>query len=145
MCRLQFDRPEMEVSDWDLTREGKSYTIHTLEALRQKHPGAALYLCMGADMFLTLHQWKDFSRYPALCQFAVLPRGQEDRQALLCQQGRLPGHSEILEQQVLDVSSRQIRAMLQRGEDASGFLHPAVMVYIYKHGLYVSGDENRKE
>ena len=42
-----------EVSDIELKREGRSYTVDTLGAIRAENPGAELVLLMGTDMFLS--------------------------------------------------------------------------------------------
>ena len=44
--------PVVEVSDWEIRRGGRSYTVHTLEWLRSCDPAAELYLCVGSDMLL---------------------------------------------------------------------------------------------
>ena len=49
--------PAVEVSDWEIAQGGRSYTVHTLEMLRDAYPGAELYLCVGSDMLLTFTQW----------------------------------------------------------------------------------------
>ncbi len=47
----------VEVSDIELKRQGKSYTITTLEYFRDIYPDDELFLLMGTDMFITLDQW----------------------------------------------------------------------------------------
>ena len=42
--------PVVEVSDWEIRQGGRSYTVHTLEMLRERFPGAELYLSVGSDM-----------------------------------------------------------------------------------------------
>lgn len=61
--------PVVEVSDWEIRRGGRSYTIHTLEMLRDAYPGAALYLCVGSDMLLTFTEWY---RWQDILQMAAL-------------------------------------------------------------------------
>ena len=51
--------PAVEVSDWEIAQGGRSYTVHTLEMLRDAYPGAELYLCVGSDMLLTFTQCND--------------------------------------------------------------------------------------
>ena len=49
--------PAVQVSDWEIRRGGRSYTVHTLEWLRGQDPDGALYLCVGSDMLLTFQEW----------------------------------------------------------------------------------------
>lgn len=46
-----------EISDIELKRQGKSYTITTLEYFREIYSDDELFLLMGTDMFVTLDQW----------------------------------------------------------------------------------------
>ena len=61
MCALAFaDLPQAQVSDLEICRPGKSYTIDTVYKLRQLYPQAQLYLLVGSDMFLSFTKWKDW-------------------------------------------------------------------------------------
>ena len=51
------DMPNVMVEDLELNREGVSYTVDTVTAIRAKYPGDELYLCVGTDMFLTFDSW----------------------------------------------------------------------------------------
>ena len=63
-----------KVSDIEVKRGGKSYTIETIETLLPQHPGAELYFITGLDSFLDIQTWKDWERLLALCFFVVLSR-----------------------------------------------------------------------
>ena len=45
------------VSDLELNREGKSYTVDTLRILKERYPQDELWLLVGTDMFLSLQNW----------------------------------------------------------------------------------------
>ena len=63
MCRLAFEGdPVCRVSDIELRRGGKSYTVDTLKQLTRENPSDTFYLIMGSDMFLSLTQWYDWQR-----------------------------------------------------------------------------------
>ena len=56
MCTLAFGHiPNVEISDIEIKRGGRSYTYLTLEALSSSDK--ELYLLCGTDMFLTLDEW----------------------------------------------------------------------------------------
>lgn len=66
--------PQAEASDIELRREGKSYTLDTVRAIREQYPKAKLYLLMGTDMFLTFHLWRDpgeIAKRCTLCAFGL--------------------------------------------------------------------------
>ena len=58
MCRLAFEGdPVCRVSDIELRRGGKSYTIDTVRQMNARYPGAQLYFPMGSDMLLWFRNW----------------------------------------------------------------------------------------
>ena len=56
MCKLAFSHiKNVEISDMEIARGGKSYTANTLTEL--SYTGCDLYFLCGTDMFLTLDSW----------------------------------------------------------------------------------------
>ena len=83
----------VEVSDMEITREGKSYTADTLRALRAQYPDDELWLLMGTDMFLTFQYWyrpEEILRYAGICAFG---RTETDREELFAPQRAFLGIS----------------------------------------------------
>ena len=74
--------PAVEVSDWEITQGGRSYTVHTLEMLRDAYPGAELYLCVGSDMLLTFTQWYRWQDMLAMAALVVESREAGDEPTL---------------------------------------------------------------
>lgn len=74
--------PAVEVSDWEIRQGGRSYTVHTLEMLREAYPGAQLYLCVGSDMLLTFTQWYRWQDMLAMAALVVESREAGDSAAL---------------------------------------------------------------
>lgn len=131
----------VEVSRLEVERRGKSYTSDTLEALHKQYPEAQLWLLMGTDMFLTLHQWHDPGEILKLAGICAFGRREQDGEAVFAPQRAL------LEKQygakvvtmtlpdLVDISSTQLRELLARGEGAE-YLHPSIYGYILMNGLY---------
>ena len=131
----------VEVSRLEVERRGKSYTSDTLEALHEQYPEAQLWLLMGTDMFLTLHQWHDPGEILKLAGICAFGRREQDGEAVFAPQRAL------LEKQygakvvtmtlpdLVDISSTQLRELLARGEGAE-YLHPSIYGYILMNGLY---------
>lgn len=67
----------IEVSDLEYRREGPSYTVRTLETLRERDPNAELFLVIGADQFAVLDTWHEPERLPGLARIAVMHRAGE--------------------------------------------------------------------
>ena len=141
MCRLAFaGDPAAEVSDLELRRGAKSYTVDTLEALTAGYPGDELYLLMGSDMFLTLTQWRSFER---IFQLAVVCAGAREPGL----RDRLEAHAALLRERYgarcrviafspLPISSTLVRERAGRGEPLCGLVPPGVAEYIVANGLY---------
>lgn len=133
---------KVETLDLELRREGKSYTSDTLAQLHALYPDDELWLLMGTDMFLTLQAWHEPGEILSLAGIAAFGRTEEDMEELFSHQREtlyraypqariftltIPG--------VIDVSSTELREMLQKGE-GNNFLAPAVYGYILRNHLY---------
>ena len=57
MCELAFEGEDYIISDLEIKREGKSYTVDTVTELKKIYPDDELYLIMGSDMLLCFHRW----------------------------------------------------------------------------------------
>ena len=131
----------LEVSDMELRREGKSYTWETVETLKKQHPKDTLYLLMGTDMFLSFQSWKHPRRIAQMCTLGVFRRSKNDSEAVLRRhmaflQESCGAKSVLVElQQVVDISSSQLRQELSQGR-GKPYLDPVVYGYILREGLY---------
>ncbi len=69
------DLPGVEVLDVEQQREGKSYTVDTVQQLEQLYPGDTLHFLIGSDMFLSFERWRCFE---TLLQKLVLVVGSRE-------------------------------------------------------------------
>ena len=133
--------PAAEASDLELRRKGKSYTLDTVKAIREKHPHARLYLLMGTDMFLTFHLWKNPEKLAKLCTLCAFGRSEADTEELFAAQrehlAKTVGADSVTVTlpEIVEISSTRLREALERGEGRE-FLDPAVYGYILREGLY---------
>ena len=132
----------VEVSDMELTREGKSYTSDTLRLLHERYPDAELWLLMGTDMFLTFHLWhapEEIMRHAGLCAFGRTERDGEEvfapQRAFLGE--KFPGCRIVTMTlpNLVEVSSTELRAGMVSGESEK-MLAPQVYGYILREHLY---------
>ena len=135
-----------EVSDIEIRREGRSYTVDTLRQLKSEHPEAELVLLMGTDMFLSFLSWREPEQIMKLATLAVFFRGEKGEQTKIEAQKlsleSLGARVELVENPVTASSSTDLRRMLVFG-CADPFLMPGVDDYIRERGLYGTG-KNRK-
>jgi nicotinate-nucleotide adenylyltransferase len=143
--------PELQLDTRELDREGPSYTVESLQELRQEiGSDATLYFLIGDDLLPTLNRW---SRWEALTDYAhlvVANRPGEflaipaevaawwhDRETPLPQLSSLPaGCVSRLECSLVDVSSSEIRQSLESGERKTEMIPYPVIEYIKRHNLY---------
>ena len=139
LCRIAFAAfPQVQVSDIELRRSGKSYTVDTLRQLHEEYPQAQLFLLVGSDMFLTFSQWKEWRqilKFATLCTAARHPG--ELAELNHCAQQLSPyGRIRVFDFPVLPLSSTQVRQALAEGQDCSQMLGQEVYREILQQGLY---------
>lgn len=143
LCRRTFTDPRFIVSDMELRRAGKSYTVETLRALHDCYPKDKLYLIIGSDMLLSFDRWFCWEEILSLCSLLVLSRENDlSPQMLRDYASQTLGLTEdegfrILETAPLELSSTMIRERITKGEDAAAFLTPQAYAYIKEKGLYL--------
>jgi nicotinate-nucleotide adenylyltransferase len=153
--------PSFSVTDLELRRPGKSYTIDTVRAIQAEHgPETELYFIVGLDAFLDVPSWKDSDSLLRLCHFVVVSRpavrfaslaahdlvrpwprsvlhaldsGRQDRADL-----SLSSHTHLILLRLppCDVSASEIRMRLRQKSSLANLLPARVESYILKHGLY---------
>ena len=133
--------PQIEVSDIELKREGKSYTYLTVEALAEIYPGAELYLLMGTDMFLSFHTWMNPERITARATLAVMYRGEKgEAEKIEARKAEMEAAGVricLVKNEIISISSTQLRRLIAF-RCAGAFLPDGVEEYIRSHRLYDS-------
>lgn len=69
------DLPWAVVDDFELKKDGPSYSYQTAEAMAERFPDARLFWIMGGDQWDALPRWSHPDRLAAVVEFAVLARG----------------------------------------------------------------------
>lgn len=126
------DNPFFAVSTIDLDREGPTYTIDTLRAVREERPDDELYFITGADAITQILTWKDPEEVLALARFVAVTRPGHPL-------GDLPQRSDritILEIPALAISSTDIRARVAAGRPIRYLVPDQVRRYIDERSLY---------
>ena len=142
MCRLAFSNVEgIYVSDMEMRRGGRSYTVDTLRELTG--PDRRLFLLCGTDMMLTLDEWREPEEIFKL-SYPVYIRREKD--ALLDKMivQKIADYNEKYGKVVrrivtepIELSSNLVRERLKNGEDISNLIPASVEKYIRDNYLYV--------
>ncbi len=135
----------------ELNRAGPSYSIDTLESLRQEHPDDALCLLIGMDAFLGLPEWHRWQEIPALAHVVVAHRpgwspprvglvgdllaSRVASRATDLKEAR-SGRIYVQEVTQLEISSSGVRALVGQGGDPRFLLPHAVATIIGQTGCY---------
>lgn len=136
----------------EIDRHAPSYTIDTLRSVRAElGPQASIVFLMGADQLQQLDSWREWRTLFDYAHIAAAARPGFALDALpaavAAELGKRPGSLAQLRNTpsglvyvektlAVDVSATQIRAALQRGEQAGSLIPPVVLDYIQQHNLY---------
>jgi nicotinate-nucleotide adenylyltransferase len=143
------------VSTLEIDRGGRSYTVDTLRALRERLPAdTALTLLIGWDAFLEIGTWKQYRMLFELADVAVWTRPPhavraprallpvaartefcygQDHQTL---RHRTGNQIRFLTVTALDISASAIRLRLRRGQSIRYLVPLGVERYLSRHRLY---------
>ena len=139
MCRLAAEPyPWLEVSDYELTKPGKSYTVETLRYLHSRFPEDALFLLTGSDMLLSFDSWYCWQEILTLAGLLCISRGTEPEDVLRQKAAELSSYGQVtvVHAKPLPMSSSQIRHKIELCRKFSCYLPENVVQYIMLHGLY---------
>jgi nicotinate-nucleotide adenylyltransferase len=148
LCLACAEHTDLVADDTELLREGKSYTVATVAAVREADPQAVPCWILGQDAFATLpiwHRWRELLDY---CNLIVLTRPGDLRpepaalQALSveheCSRFDTTQVGQIwrLKLPMKEVSATEIRRKLAANEGVENLLAAPVYTYIRQHRLY---------
>ena len=116
--------PKVKVDDIELNMPEPHYTVRTLRALKEREPDNAFTFVMGADNLADIRRWREYAAILKEFGVAVFPRTGHDltqiKQDLLNED---PAYRiQILEAELVNISSTQIREAIANGENPSDYL-----------------------
>ena len=121
--------PHFTVSDIEIRRRGKSYTVDTLREIKKKYPKAALFFICGSDLVSEIPTWKNVGEIYKMARFILAKRPGFGK--------RLSGRSFLkIHVAQVDISSSSIRSLVSRGSSIRYLTPDSVAQYIEKHNLY---------
>lgn len=131
------DDPCLVVDRSEVDREGVTYTVDTLSALRDEDPSRELVFLLGADAAQKLAQWREVERSLELARFVAVRRPGYQ----LVRDHPLLERVEELDVPQIGVSSTEMRRRFGAGEAVRHLVPLAVERYVREHGLYGAGPE----
>lgn len=115
-----------EVSDYEITKEGTSYSYITVEHFAKVFPEDKLFFLIGDEAYNLLHTWKSPERIRAAADFVVVTREGTPP----------PADALYVEIPKVQISSTQVRDAIRSGNFPEALLPPGVSKYIQEKDLY---------
>lgn len=127
------------LSDYEISREGPSYTIDTLEFWENKVAGNLSFV-LGFDSVLEIDTWKrgaDILRnYPLITARRPGSNDEKGNAKIEALRNEYGADIHILDMEAVDASSTEIRKRIKEGMSISDMVKPEVEEYIFEHKLY---------
>ena len=121
-----------KVLDLELKREGHSYTVDTLKALRKRYPQAQFFLILGLDNLNHIHTWKKPEEIFKLSKVVFITRPG----TTLNKTSKWLNYSRLLDVKEIDISSTDIRERIKKDKPIKYLVPEKVLQYIQRHNLY---------
>ena len=125
--------PHFAASDIEIVRQGTSYTIDTLHALKETFQSAKLYLFIGMDNLAIFDAWHRWQEIFGQCQVVVMARPSHQLEQI---DPKLRDQVKFMPIPLLEISSTGIRDRLRAGKSIRYMVPESVRSYIVEHGLY---------
>lgn len=155
MIRLSIaGNPSFELSDIEIKRGGRSFTIDTLRALKQKDGSLDISLIIGNDSFNDITTWCEYESIFESASFIVVERPgypvKKPGEVLPVELARKFWYDAdkgkflnsfgttltYLTTTLLDIASSDVREKVKQGASVRYLLPDPVIEYILKTGLY---------
>ncbi len=142
MLRLALqDMPYAVVSDFEMQREGNTYTAHTLALLAETYPEYRFYFIIGADSLFQIERWYHPEQVMAMTTLLVSGREVEGAEHTLEEQisyltEKYGARILQLHNEEVDIASAEIRRRMAEGKDIRKDVPETVADYMKAHGLY---------
>ncbi len=119
-------------SGLEFTLPRPSYTVDTLNVLKERFPQHQFVLIIGADNWQCFDKWKDYEHILANHEIMVYPRKDYD----IIIPEHLSGRVFQLSSPIVEVSSTYIREQLKNQRNMNFYLPQDVYRYILENKLY---------
>jgi len=141
------NQPKFVLDTIEIDREGPSFMVDTLAAIKAQEPDAGLVLMMGADAFAKFDQWHNWRGILELANVVVThrpgePVPREGEMNHVFGQEWVPHLTELSGQIIdlpvtqLDLSATALRSYLKNGDSVDYLMPEAVAYYIKEHQIY---------
>ena len=132
------DNEAFEVSDFEVKKNSPSYTVETLEFLKERYPGSELYFITGVDAIAEILTWKEPEKAITLTKFVAATRPGYSLAQFREVMKKIKPEPKVYELEIpaLSISSTDIRDRVKKDKPIRYLLPDKVWRYIYSKGFY---------
>ena len=123
------DNSHFCVSDIEIKREGRSYTIDTIREFKKLYPNDELYFIIGSDLLKYLDEWKDLGEIIKMVKFIAATRPGYPLE-------KIPSYISTLPIRAVDISAFEIRSAIKGNKSFRYLVPDRVFDYINRRKLY---------
>ena len=125
-----------------------SYTLKTLQKLKETYPEVEKFLIIGWDSFCEFETWWNYEKIPNLANIVVIPRKLSSWEEIeeyfhkkvkeLWTEKRALNRVSLFKTKTFDISSTLIRSLCKEGKSIRYLVPDSVFFYIQERGFYRS-------
>lgn len=134
------DNNAFAVSDMEINRQGKTYTVDTIEEIKRLNPDIIVYFIIGADEVNMVENWKSPSKLLKMCRFVAVSRPGYKISDLIKKvetvRKKFGCEMYFLEVPALDISSSELREKVKEHKSIKYLVPKEIEDYINEHKLY---------
>ena len=116
----------VKASDYELHLPKPSYTWNTLQHLHQDFPNDTFLLLIGGDNWQNFHRWYKADDIMREHEIVVYPRRGSETSSTL------PPSVRMVNTELIDISSTDIRQRVQQGDPITGLVPPQIEALVRK-------------
>lgn len=134
------DEKDFSISPYEINKKGISFTYETLEHFKLEEKDTMWFFLIGSDCFLEIEKWERADLVIGNGNLVVFNRQGYNKENVRLEKLRLENkyNREIvfIDNNVLDISSKEIRELIKDKLDTSNYLTSTVLNRIKELNLY---------
>jgi nicotinate-nucleotide adenylyltransferase len=131
------DTLKLKASSIEFDLPKPSYTVFTLQSLKEKYPTTTFSLIMGEDNLRTLHKWKNYEYILTHHELYIYPRIESLNEDLKeTNDFAKHKHVHLIKAPVMNISSTLIRDLIKNKKEVRYLLTEPVYRYVDEMNFY---------
>ena len=128
---------KFEVSDYEITKEGVSYTYNTVKYFREIYENEKIYFIVGTDRAKDLKKWYNIEELAKMVTFIFVARDNENLETTVKSDDFYKNISyEIMVSPIIEISSSLIRNNIKNNKNIDYMVTQQCKSYIEELNLY---------